>query len=220
MFSLRNHFGPRLPRSVFVGIFLGFLAVFFPGGLSAAPLPARSGTVVAWGKNDRGQTTLPTALSHITAIAAGGNYNLVLKRDGTVVTWGKNEYGQTTVPAELSGVTAIAASGDRNLALKSDGTVVAWGSYLMGDAAVPTGLSGVMAIAAGDLVSLALKSDGTVVAWGPSNFGQLTVPAGLSHVIAIAAARGTVWRSKATAPSSPGAATSTDRRPCRRVFLM
>jgi hypothetical protein len=67
------------------------------------------GTVVAWGVNDYGQTTVPAGLSGVTAIAAGIYHSLALKSDGTVVAWGLNNYGQSTVPAGLSGVTAIAA---------------------------------------------------------------------------------------------------------------
>ena len=67
------------------------------------------GSVVAWGRNDWGQATVPAGLSDVTAIAAGYDHSLALKSDGTVVAWGRNDYGQSNVPAGLSGVTAIAA---------------------------------------------------------------------------------------------------------------
>ncbi len=67
------------------------------------------GTVVAWGDNFYGQTTVPVGLSGVTAIAAGGWHTVALKNDGTVVAWGRNIAGQRTVPAGLSGVVAIAA---------------------------------------------------------------------------------------------------------------
>ena len=81
-FSFRR-FGLRL--GVFLATSLRFLAVFLPVGFSAAPLPARSGAIIAWGENDQGQTAVLIALSHVTAIAAGGNHTLALRRDGTVV---------------------------------------------------------------------------------------------------------------------------------------
>jgi len=159
------------------------------GGFSLA-LKA-DGTVVAWGVNDFGQSTVPAGLSGVVSIAAGSSHSLALKSDGTVVAWGRNVEGQSTVPADLTGVLAIAAGGvdagasqgGHSLALKSDGTVVAWGDNRAGQSTVPNGLNGVVAIAAGIANSLALKSDGTVVAWG-SNGG--TVPGGLKTV-AIAA---------------------------------
>src|ERR1035437_9573885 len=90
---------------------------------------AMAGTVVAWGRNVEGQTTVPAGLSGVvTAIAASYSHTVVLKSDGTVVAWGSNSSGQTNVPAGLSGVTAIAAGSFHTVALKTNGTVVAWGS--------------------------------------------------------------------------------------------
>ena len=152
------------------------------------------GTVVAWGRNNYGQTSVPVGLNEVTVfdekalnIAAGYNHTVALRQDGTVVVWGNNSHGQTTVPAGLSGVTAIAAGYQHTVALKSDGTVVAWGQNSSGETTVPAGLSGVVAIAAGTGNTVALKQDGTVVAWGYDHNGQSTVPTGLSGVVAIAA---------------------------------
>ena len=75
----------------------------------SASIGIPSGTVVAWGGNDNGQTTVPDGLTRVTAIAGGGWHTAALKSDGTVVAWGDNQYGQTTVPTGLTGVTAIAA---------------------------------------------------------------------------------------------------------------
>ncbi|MBI3414848.1 MAG: immunoglobulin domain-containing protein [Verrucomicrobia bacterium] len=114
------------------------------------------GTVVAWGNNGSGQTTVPASLTGVTAIAAGADYTVALKNDGTVVAWGLNGYGQATVPAGLSGVMTIAAGYLHTVALKSDGTVVAWGYNGEGQTNVPAGLSGVTAIAAGQFYTVAL----------------------------------------------------------------
>ncbi|MBI4657808.1 MAG: immunoglobulin domain-containing protein, partial [Verrucomicrobia bacterium] len=142
------------------------------------------GTVVAWGDNGSGQTSVPAELSGVIAISAGKWHNLALKSDGTIVAWGLDDSGQATVPTvALSGVIGISAGGWHSLALKSDGTVVAWGRNLLGQTEVPAGLSGVVAISAGASRSLALKSDGTIVAWG----FEPSVPTELSGVRAIAA---------------------------------
>ncbi len=119
------------------------------------------GTVVAWGYNYYGQTTVPADLSGITNIAGGRYHSLALKSDGTVVAWGNNTYGQINVPADLSGVTAIAAGDLHSLALKSDGTVVGWGYNGNGQTTVPADLSGVTAIAGGGYHSLALVNFNT-----------------------------------------------------------
>ena len=81
-------------------------------------------TVVAWGYNYYGQTTIPAGLSGVKAIAAGEYHTLALKSDGTVVAWGWNNYGQTTVPAGLSNVIAIAAGGYHTVALIGTEVVV------------------------------------------------------------------------------------------------
>ena len=177
--NLTTRFSSRL-----IPLLVLLLALLSAGGVAPA-FAATSGTVVAWGWNPYGQTTVPAGLSNVTAIAAGGYHSLALKSDGTVVAWGSSGDGRANVPAELSGVTtAIAGGGSHSLALKSDGTVVAWGWNPYGQTTVPEGLSNVTAIAGGAHHSLALKSDGTVVAWG---YEATTVPEGLSNVTTIAA---------------------------------
>ena len=144
------------------------------------------GTVVSWGFNGSGETTIPAGLSNVVAVASGGNHSLALRNDGTVVAWGDNSFGQRDIPAGLGNVVAIAAGESHSLALRGEGTVVAWGNNLQGQSTIPAGLSNVVAIACGDVHSLALRSDGTVVAWGANDNGQAIAPAGLSNVVAIA----------------------------------
>jgi Regulator of chromosome condensation (RCC1) repeat/F5/8 type C domain len=129
-------------------------------------------TVVGWGQNNFGQTTIPAGLSDVIAIVAGGSHSLALKSDGTVVAWGNNNYGQRTVPVGLNGVVAIAAGSSHSLALKSDGTVVGWGYNQQGQVtgtantvspftsiANPVSfLTGISAISAGSNHSIALKT--------------------------------------------------------------
>ncbi|KAF0175433.1 MAG: hypothetical protein FD161_3328 [Limisphaerales bacterium] len=152
--------------------------------LPAAPSvnAAAGGTVVAWGLNGDGQTTVPASLSGVTAIAAGQQHTVALRSDGTVVAWGYNGFGQTTVPAGLSGVTAIAAGVYHTVALRSDGSVVAWGYNGLGQTTVPAGLSGVTAIAAGFLhtVALTAPADSTppVLALPGNSVVEATSPAG------------------------------------------
>ena len=177
--------------------------------LLMAMVPAKASnpdTVVAWGVNTYGQTTVPAGLSGVNAIAAGYYHSVALKSDGTVAAWGagqtndsasNRDYGQCLVPPGMTNVTAIAAGYFHTLALKSDGTVAAWGagqvnvlynpnSVHFGQSIVPVGLSNVKALAAGFSHSVALKNDGTVLVWGA--FAG-SVPVGLSGVMAIAAGK-------------------------------
>lgn len=146
------------------------------------------GTVIAWGNNSYGQTTVPDGLTNVTAIAAGGDYSFAIKADGTVVPWGSNGYvGNPAVPSAVTGLTTIAAGDGHGAAIKNDGTVVTWGANDAHQADIPPGLSNVIAIAAGSRHTVALKADGTVVAWGINDSGQSTVPTGLAAVTAVAA---------------------------------
>lgn len=142
-----------------------------------------TGTVVAWGRNDGGQSNVPLSLTDAVSVAGGGLHSLAVKADGTVVPWGWNYDGQATLPPGLADVKAVTAGDFHSVALRKDGTVAAWGNNEFGTTSVPAGLSGVIAISNGGYHSLALKSDGTVVAWG----SHLPVPVGLSDVVAIAA---------------------------------
>jgi alpha-tubulin suppressor-like RCC1 family protein len=58
-----------------------------------------------------GQTIVPSGLSGVTAIAAGGNFSFVLKSDGSLVGWGAKDFGQSTFPAALTGAIAVAIAG-------------------------------------------------------------------------------------------------------------
>ncbi len=91
----------------------------------------KDGTVVAWGRSNEGQTTIPSGLSSVSKIVTSGNYCLALKNDGTVVSWGE---GSTAF--NISGAIAIATSGAYSVALKTNGTLESWGASSQGPIAV------------------------------------------------------------------------------------
>ncbi len=166
-------------------------AVTLDANAIAVPRPANpAGTVIAWGRNTTGQTSVPADLNLVTALAGGESHTVALKNDGTMVAWGDNTYGQTTQPADLGPVKAIAAGEYHTVALKADGTVAAWGNNNHGQTTVPVGLNGVAVIAAGQWHTVVLKTNGTVTAWGNNSNGESTPPVGLVGVTAIAAGGG------------------------------
>jgi alpha-tubulin suppressor-like RCC1 family protein len=140
-------------------------------------------SLVAWGDSNYGQTTIPSGLEDVTAIARGNSHNLALTSNRTIVAWGLNSSGQTTVPDGLFGT--LAAGGAHNLVL-AYGHVAGWGNNQYGQATPPPGLTATR-IAAGYSHSLAVKSGGTVAAWGRNQLGQTNVPSGLSGVVEVAA---------------------------------
>jgi alpha-tubulin suppressor-like RCC1 family protein len=150
-------------------------------------LPAFAGaSVVAWGDNTAGQTNVPASATNITAVAAGGFFNLALRSNGTVLAWGTNNAAITNVPATVTNIAAISAGFAHGLALRSNGTVVAWGLNTSGQTNVPAGLTDIKAIAAGEFHNLVLRSNGTVVAWGFNSNGQTNIPVNATNVAAIA----------------------------------
>ncbi len=144
------------------------------GGYHSMALFKEDGSVVAWGKNDRGQlgngddggnsVAIPTkvvtpdgdgVLVGVSQISAGGSHSLALK-DGNVLAWGDNTYGQLgngwSGADEFSSVPLEVLSAGEG----SDS------------------LSGISQVSAGGYHSLALlEADGSVLAWGNNSYGQL-----------------------------------------------
>ncbi len=146
------------------------------------------GSVVGWGDDTFGQTSVPAGLSNeVAAIAAGNEFSVALLVNGTVIGWGDNSFGQTNTPSAVSNVVAIAAGGFHGLALEGDGSVAGWGDDTHGQTNIPASVNNVVAIAAGGYHSLALESDGAVVGWGDNTYGQTNIPAAATNVVAIAA---------------------------------
>jgi hypothetical protein len=146
------------------------------------------GTVVGWGGNFHGESSVPAGLTDVVSIAAGGGASGAVKRDGTVVVWGMGAYLQQVVPAGLNNVRQLAIGEFDVLALRNDGTVVRWGN---GTASNPPpsgdlGLKEIAAVASGNGMEIALKTDGTVVTIGSSS--GFPIPPDLANVVAIAAA--------------------------------
>ena len=52
------------------------------------------GSILAWGDNDCGQTTVPKTDKKFIAISAGYYHSLGLLEDGSVLAWGDNRYGK------------------------------------------------------------------------------------------------------------------------------
>lgn len=192
------------------------------GGQMHAAVVKPDGTVWSWGINTFGQlgdgrmgNTILEGVQAIgfgdaTAVAAGGNHTLALRKDGTVWAWGDNFWGELgdgtrrtrDVPAPVPGlppIVAIAAGYLHSMALAADGTVWAWGDNHYGQLgseapawsyrpARVEGLQGIASIHAGFFHSLAIDRSGRVLAWGQNTSGQLGDGTRQSHAAPAAVA--------------------------------
>ena len=82
------------------------------------------GTIVAWGDNSQGQSSVPPDLSGVAAISGGGGHSLALRTDGSVVAWGANWNGQCDLPTTTLNALGIAAGSRHSLVLVDDGAFV------------------------------------------------------------------------------------------------
>ena len=61
--------------------------------LQLPPFPQQAGSVVGWGE---GQSNIPSSLTNIVEVSAGGDFGLALQSNGTVSAWGDNTNGGVT----------------------------------------------------------------------------------------------------------------------------
>lgn len=120
----------------------------------------RSGRLVSWGDNSKGQLGDGTKISSTTpvmvrlaagvrvvAIGAGSQHSVALTSTGQVLAWGYNEFGQLGNGTRINSDVPVAVH-------------------------IPAGVK-VIAVSAGGGYSLALTSTGQVLAWGHNEDGQL-----------------------------------------------
>ncbi len=93
------------------------------GGLHSLGLK-EDGSIVAWGRNDKGQCNVPSPNEGFVAVAGGALHSLGLKEDGSIVAWGWNYQGQCNVPSPNSGFVAVAGGYDHSLGLREISTGV------------------------------------------------------------------------------------------------
>lgn len=184
-----------------------------PGGAEL-----RHTRVVGFGSNADGQTSVPSDLTGVIAIEAGGANSIALQVDGRVRVWGPLS-SAVPVPAGLADVKAVSINGIHAQVLKVDGSTVGWGigasaagqTFTQVSAGlgwsvglrsngtaltwgqnlpqVPGELMNLTQVSAGDFHVLALRSDFSVTAFGNNSNGQSTIPTDLNCPIAIAAGK-------------------------------
>lgn len=102
------------------------------GGMRHIVALKADGTVVAWGKNNKGQLNVPVGLTGVTKLIVGFNSNMAIKANGTFVVWGENFFGQLSVPDDISEITNGTVSLFDSVAVLPDGTLRQWGTSATG----------------------------------------------------------------------------------------
>ena len=70
---------------------------------------ASQSKIIAWGDDGDHQTDIPSNITNVIEISAGGRFGLALQQNGLVIGWGYNLDGETNVPSNATNVIAIAA---------------------------------------------------------------------------------------------------------------
>lgn len=142
--------------------------------------------IAGWDVNGK-QMDIPSGLSDVVALAAGGYHSLALRKNGSATAWGDNSAGQTNIPLNLDNIVYLGAGDYHSVALRTDGSVAAWGKNNVQQTNVPAGLSDAVNLAVGPYHNLVVKSDGRLVTWGWNDLGQISLPLGLSNVVDVSA---------------------------------
>lgn len=132
----------------------------------------KDGTVLAAGKNDRGECNV-SLWENIISVETAMSLTVGLKEDGTVVAAGSNNHGQCNVE-EWTDIIAVTCGWYHTVGLKKDGTVVAVGSNGSGQCDVSE-WTDIVAIQASIYGTIGLKSDGTLVIAGIGEGGSFEV---------------------------------------------
>ncbi|NDC48130.1 MAG: hypothetical protein EBZ61_03435 [Micrococcales bacterium] len=142
-----------------------------------------SGNVECWGKNNYGQTDVPTNLEKITQLSVGADHACALALTGLLHCWGANYDEQAAVPEGLGKLKQVSAGGSNTCVLTDLGEVSCWGANYSHQNDIPYGLSDVQKISTGGSIACALKTNQSLVCWG----WDRTVPGDLGLVSDVSA---------------------------------
>ncbi len=170
-------------------------------------------TVVAWGNNLYGQTTIPAGLDQpsVTKVLAGNNMSACLLNDGTVFYWGRLGITTNATGSIVSNAVPFASitygGSNEVIGVLADGGLLGFSDT--GFTNYPT-MSNVVEVASTSAHHLVRFADGSVTNWGWSATG---LPAAATNAVSIAITTGQnmIVRGDGTVlywnPASPGTGT-------------
>ncbi|MEE9384658.1 MAG: hypothetical protein V3V08_14735 [Nannocystaceae bacterium] len=183
-------------------------AVSVASGNAFSCAARRTGEVVCWGSNRRGQLgdggrsklhRTPRGLkglAHVVRLAAGPEHVCAVDRGGEVWCWGHNSSGQAgrskknkiLVPTRIHGIRGakdVALGDAHSCALLRAGDVSCWGNRPGGSRGGPKrvgGLAGIVELSAGSRHTCARSGSGSILCWGENERGQIGHGAGAAEL--------------------------------------
>ena len=127
------------------------------------------GNLVAWGKNDVGQSSVPNVADNPEHISAGMDFSIASSANPPykVFAWGNNQDGQHNLaqPATGQRYTQISAGWSHVVGLLNDGTLRCAGGSYSGQCGNMPALSNIRQIAASSFYTMAVDTNNTIHVW-------------------------------------------------------
>lgn len=176
--------GSRPMPAPIVGVTDG---VALTAGLAQACVVRKSGAVMCWGANDKGQLgrspgapiVRPNAIPKLddaTAVTLGSEHGCAVRRSGAVYCWGSDAEGQlgdgagdrNGLVAQLGDAVALSSGRAHTCALRRSGAVMCWGANNQGQIGNGVGAAQLKTPVQAP-VSVAKVSDASEIAMGPEH---------------------------------------------------
>ena len=143
-------------------------------------------TLACWGRDFRGEATVPDGLDPVIALATGDNHTCVITRDQSLNCWGNEYHDDTLFPTNLGPVEQVTAGSNFTCAIKTNGTLACWGMDYWDMPIFPADLGLVTSAALGSFHICAIKADRSLACWGDDSVNQISdMPTDLGEVLSV-----------------------------------
>ncbi|WP_182914122.1 hypothetical protein [Paenibacillus sp. 1011MAR3C5] len=154
------------------------------GGAYHALALKKNGTVIAWGKDYRGNTKVPKEVSNAIAIAAGSQVSAALTKDGRAIAWGSGFEKTELQTAPYRDIVGIEAGFDEIYLLRADGSIAVWKEGKV--SLLPDMPKLAAMVADGEAGALGLTKEGQLVQWPSASYGGFVPAQAASSISSVA----------------------------------